>query len=99
MRERHFRGHVAGLRMADQRRLVDAKRIHELQDEGSPKADSPVRRIVGEAEAGLVIGDDAQAEVGERREVALKDVRGRTERGAVQQDHCRALPLLEIARA
>ena len=85
--------------MANQRRLVDAKRIHELQDEGSPEADSPVRRIVGEAEAGLVIGDHAQAEVGQRREVAAKDVRGRTKRGAVQQDDRRALSLLEIARA
>src|SRR5581483_6690730 len=99
MRQREIDGHGARLRMADERRAVESERVHETQNERGAEAQPPFRRIVAQAEAGLIIGNHAQAIRRERREIAAPDVRRGAQRGAMDQQRRRSPSVLDIAYA
>ena len=96
--ERELHGGIAGLRMADEGGALEAERVHEFRDEVAAIGGRVVGGRVGEAEARLVEGDGAEARARERGEVADEHVGRGAERGAVQEQHGRAVALLDVAR-
>src|SRR5262245_47490290 len=88
---------ASGLRMTHERGALDAERVHEGGYEALAVADGMVGWVVGEAEAGQVGRDDAQAMRGERGKVASPYVGGRAERRPMQQHDGRAFAFLEVA--
>src|SRR5262245_56821438 len=87
---------TAGRRMADQRRALEAERIHEAQDEGIARRAGQIWRRIALAEARQVDRDRPHAAGGECGEVAAKDIGRGAERAAMQQDRRHAGAVLEI---
>ena len=89
--ERELHGGIARLRMADERRPFQSERVHEFRDDVAAIGGRVIGRHIGQAEARLIEGDDAEAGARERPEIADEHIGRGAERGAVQQQHRRAL--------
>jgi hypothetical protein len=82
--------------VADEARLVELQRVHELDDEAAAIGDGIILRIVGETEPRLIERDHTEAVACEGRQIALEHFGRRAERRSVQQQNRRAAAFFEI---